>query len=86
MPSRQNMRVAVVGAGIVGSAMAFYLSRLGVEVTVLEAETPGAGTSGRSFAWINSFGKQPRFYHDLNRRALDTWDRFARLLDGETGL
>ncbi|MDP6452563.1 MAG: FAD-dependent oxidoreductase [SAR202 cluster bacterium] len=86
MPSREIMRVAVIGAGIVGASIAFYLSRLGVEVTVLEAETPGAGTSGRSFAWINSFGKQPRHYHDLNRRALDTWDRFARLLDGETGL
>ena len=81
-----SQRVVVVGAGIVGASIAFYLSRLGVDVTVLEAETPGAGASGHSFAWINSFGKEPRHYHDLNLRSLDTWDRFARLLDGEIGL
>ena len=86
MPNSENLKVTVVGAGIVGAAIAFHLSRLGVNVTVLEAETPGAGASGHSFAWINSFGKEPRHYHDLNRRSMDTWDRFARLLDAEVGL
>ena len=57
MPNSENLKVTVVGAGIVGAAIAFHLSRLGVNVTVLEAETPGAGASGHSFAWINSFGK-----------------------------
>jgi glycine/D-amino acid oxidase-like deaminating enzyme len=50
MPNSENLKVTVVGAGIVGAAIAFHLSRLGVNVTVLEAETPGAGASGHSFA------------------------------------
>jgi glycine/D-amino acid oxidase-like deaminating enzyme len=86
MSTGNSQKIVVVGAGIVGAAIAFYLSRLEVDVTVLEAETPGAGASGHSFAWINSFGKEPRHYHDLNRRSMDTWDRFSRLLDGEIGL
>ena len=80
------MRVAVVGAGIVGGAIAFHLARRGAEVTLIDAGEPGMGASSHSFAWINSFGKEPRHYGALNRRALDTWDRFARLLGADIGL
>ena len=80
------MNVAVVGAGIVGGAIAFHLARRGAEVTLIDAGEPGMGATSHSFAWINSFGKEPRHYGALNRRALDTWDRFARLLDADIGL
>lgn len=80
------MRVAVVGAGIVGGAIAFHLARRGAQVTLIDAGDPGMGATSHSFAWINSFGKEPRHYGALNRRALDTWDRFARLLDADIGL
>ena len=80
------MRVAVVGAGIVGGAIAFYLARRGADVTLIDAGEPGMGATSHSFAWINGFGKEPRAYSGLNRRSLDTWDRFARLLDADIGL
>ena len=80
------MRVAVIGAGIVGGAIAFYLARRGVDVTLIDAGDPGMGATSHSFAWINGFGKEPRTYNALNRRSLDTWDRFARLLDADIGL
>jgi len=47
--------------------VAFRLALAGAQVTVLEgADRVGAGTSGRSFAWINSNAKTPRAYHELN--------------------
>jgi glycine/D-amino acid oxidase-like deaminating enzyme len=61
------MDVVVVGAGVIGAAVAFRLAQAGARVTVLEsADRLGAGTSGRSFAWTNSNGKTPRPYHNLN--------------------
>ena len=80
------MRVVVIGAGIIGSTIAFYLARRRVDVVLLDASEPGMGASAHSFAWINAFGKTPRHYNELNRRSLDTWDRFARLLGGDIGL
>ena len=80
------MKVTVIGAGIVGSAIAFHLARRGARVTLLDAGKPGMGASSHSFAWINAFGKEPRRYNELNRRSLDTWDRYARLLNADVGL
>ena len=74
-------RIVVVGAGIVGASIAYHLSRRkGVTVTVLERDEPCAGASEHSFAWLNSFGKDPVSYHHFNRRSMDIWDRFAHRL------
>ena len=81
-----KLRVVVVGAGIVGASIAFHLPRRDAEVTIVEQGRPGAGASGHSFAYVNSFGKEPAFYHDLNSRSLDMWDRFARRLNADIGL
>jgi glycine/D-amino acid oxidase-like deaminating enzyme len=56
--------------GVLGASTAFRLAEAGLRVTILEAERVGAGTSGMSFAWINSNGKPPRPYHDLNLAGL----------------
>jgi len=67
MLNGDTMDVVVVGAGVIGAAVAFRLAQAGARVTVLEsADRVGAGTSGRSFAWTNSNGKTPRAYHELN--------------------
>ena len=77
----KKLRIIVVGAGIVGASIAYHLSRRkDVAVTVLERDEPCAGASGHSFAWLNSFGKDPVSYHHFNRRSMDIWDRFARRL------
>lgn len=77
----------IVGAGIIGATIAYHLSRRkGIDVTVLERDSPGAGASGHSFAWVNAFGKEPRDYHTLNRRSLDMWYRLAHQLDADIGI
>ncbi|HEY3608778.1 MAG TPA: FAD-dependent oxidoreductase [Pseudonocardiaceae bacterium] len=60
------VRAVVVGAGVYGAAVAAALTRRGARVTVVDAGSPGGGTSGATFSWLNSCGKQPRAYHDLN--------------------
>ncbi len=64
------MKVIVIGAGIIGSNVAWRLAQKGASVIVVEAERPGGGTSGNSFAWVNSHRKPPRSYHELNVRGM----------------
>ena len=83
----KKKKVVIVGAGVIGAAVAYHLSqRDEITVTVLERDIPGAGASGHSFAWANAFGKEPRDYHTLNRRALDMWYRLAHQLDADIGI
>lgn len=57
-------RILIVGAGVIGAAIAYRLAQGGARVTVIEAETPAAGASGRSFGWINaSFSLDTDHFH-----------------------
>ncbi|SCB38030.1 NAD(P)/FAD-dependent oxidoreductase [Rhizobium lusitanum] len=60
------MRVVVIGAGIVGSSVAYEAAKAGAEVTVLEAGKIAGGASATSFAWTNATGKRPQPYFALN--------------------
>ncbi|WGF89831.1 NAD(P)/FAD-dependent oxidoreductase [Marinivivus vitaminiproducens] len=60
------MKIVVIGAGVIGSAVAFRLAQAGAEVTIVEANRVGGGTSGISFAWTNAHDKPPRPYHEMN--------------------
>ena len=76
------MRVVVIGAGVVGSSVAFRLAQAGAAVTVLEAGRIGGGTSHTSFAWINSAsGGVPAAYHALRIASMaahrDFWREFG---------
>ena len=68
---------AVIGAGILGAAIAWRLARRGVHVVLIDKGQPGGGASSHSFAWINAGAKEPIGYHNLNRRSLEMWPRFA---------
>ena len=70
-------KVAVIGAGILGAAIAWRLAHRGVHVALIDKGQPGHGASSHSFAWINAGAKEPIGYHDLNRRSLEMWTRCA---------
>ena len=70
-------KVAVIGAGIMGAAIAWRLARRGVHVVLIDKSQPGNGASSHSFAWINAGAKEPIGYHNLNRRSLEMWPRFS---------
>lgn len=48
------MDAIIVGAGIMGAALAFRLAQRGARVRVIEAGLPAGGASGRSFGWVNA--------------------------------
>lgn len=79
----KNASVVIIGAGAVGSATAYRLAQAGAAVTLVERRFPGAGTSGSTFAWLNSFGKTPREYHRLNVRSIGEHQDLARELGGD---
>ena len=75
--------VAVIGAGIMGASIAFRLARRGVHIVLVDKGQPGHGASSHSFAWINAGAKEPIGYHNLNRRSLEMWPRFAAAIGDE---
>ena len=72
--------VTVIGAGILGASIAWRIAERGVKVTLIDRGSPGQGASSHSFAWINAGAKEPMGYHNLNRRSLEMWHRFAQAL------
>ncbi len=76
------MRVAVVGAGIVGASVAFWLSQRGARVWLLDRSRPASGTTASSFAWINANSKTPRDYFGLNRAGMEEHLRLRDELPG----
>ena len=77
-----NKHVAVIGAGIVGSSIAYHLSKLGVRVTLIERKTVASGASHGTFAWINAtWAKQPRHYHAFSQQGVNSWRRLQEELD-----
>jgi glycine/D-amino acid oxidase-like deaminating enzyme len=78
--------VVVIGAGIIGASIAFRVASRGARVTVIDKDQPGFGASSHSFAWINAGAKEPIGYHNLNRRSLEMWPRFADALAEDVGL
>jgi glycine/D-amino acid oxidase-like deaminating enzyme len=78
-----GLRVAVVGAGIVGASVAYRLSEGGAEVVLIDGAEPGSGTTSTSFAWVNANNKLPRDYFELNLAGMHEHGRLHDELGGE---
>ena len=81
----QPKNIVVIGAGIVGTSIAVNLIQYGANITVIDKDTQTNGASRLSFAWINAAGKTPFDYHDLNRRSMEMWPRYAQSLGRDVG-
>ncbi len=78
------MRLVVVGAGIVGAAVAHEAARAGAEVFLLEESLPASGVSADSFAWIGAprATDPPDPSTPLRRLALPAYRRLEALVPG----
>jgi glycine/D-amino acid oxidase-like deaminating enzyme len=60
------MQIVIIGAGVLGASLAYRLAEAGQQVTLLERAGVAQGTTGSTFAWINSNQKVPEDYYALN--------------------
>lgn len=65
--------VLVIGAGIIGASIAWYLSREGARVTVVESAEPGGVATRASWSWINANRGNPEPYFRLRMQAMAEW-------------
>jgi glycine/D-amino acid oxidase-like deaminating enzyme len=83
--TRQDIRrVAVLGGGILGASTAAALARQGVRVTLFAEGSLCNGASGRSLAWLNSYGRRSLEYQNLRLLGLDRYRTFASRVDDST--
>ena len=54
----ENTDVVVIGAGVVGCSVAWYLAREGVKVTILEREAIGSGASAHATGSLSLLGAE----------------------------
>lgn len=80
--------VAVVGGGIVGSAIGFGLASRGLKVAVLDEGDRALRAARTNFGlvWVQSKGDGMPAYMRWTRRSADAWPAFAAELQGLTGV
>src|ERR1700757_2319914 len=85
---RPDYDVAIVGGGLLGSAIAWGLGRLGKRVAVLDEGDIAKRASRANFAlvWVQSKGLGMPAYTVWTVRASETWGKLAMELKEQTGL
>ena len=64
----------IVGGGIVGASIAYYLAKGGAAITLIERHELATRASRGTFAWLNAtWAKQPQDYHRLNQMGMAGW-------------
>jgi glycine oxidase len=86
METKRRARVAVAGAGAIGSAVALTLARAGLDVTVFDPRPLGDNASGVAAGMLAPvaealFDPASASHLDLMRRGRDLWPAFAEGLD-----
>ncbi len=75
--------VAVIGAGVIGCSVAYWLTRRGLDVLLLEAGEIAAGASGACDGFLSVQSKEPGPMMDMTRRSLELFRRCRDELDGD---
>ena len=80
--SSKPNHVVVIGAGIFGVSAALHLTRLGVDVTIVNDGAPAGGASGRSLSWLNSARRTDTPYYRLRLAGIDRYRTLAATQPG----
>ena len=84
----RDFEVAVIGGGLMGSAIAWGLARIGQRVAVLDEGDAAYRASRGNFAlvWVHSKGLGMPRYSAWTMRSANTWTTFADMLRQQTGI
>jgi glycine oxidase len=84
----QSVDVAVVGAGVVGASVAYYLARQGAKVTILEREAIGSGASAHATGSLSNLGTEfaPGLSFQFALAGFREFSELAPLLAQDTGI
>jgi glycine/D-amino acid oxidase-like deaminating enzyme len=87
-PGRREFDIAVVGAGLVGTAIAYGLAKLGLQVALLDEDDRARRASVANFSliWVQSKGLGMPEYSAWSRGAADLWPGFHAEIAGLTGI
>ncbi len=83
------IKVAVIGAGIIGLSVAWRLAQRSINVTVFEAAEPGRGASRAAAGMLSVVAEtapEGRQFFELCRASRKLWPEFARGLSSAAGL
>ena len=85
---RNSYDIVVVGGGLLGSAIAWGLGRIGQKVCVLDEGDIAKRASRANFAlvWVQSKGLGMPAYTGWTMQASDSWPKLAAELREQTGL
>jgi len=70
----------IIGAGVVGSSIAYHLSEKTSDILVIDRQFPGAGTSGATQAWIWVHTKQPNWYAEFSMYSAELYPSLKKKL------
>lgn len=85
MSMSQPGRVVICGAGVIGAAVAYYLTRRGVRPIVVERARPGAAASGRAGGFLALDWTDPTPVGPLSRLSFRLHRELATELGRDTG-
>ena len=75
--------VVVIGGGVIGLSTAYFTSKSGMDVILVDKGIPGWEASGRNGGWAHAFGSNERVCKILSEN-IDIWQRLADELSSET--
>lgn len=73
---KAKAEVVIIGAGIMGASLAYFLAKKGKDVLLLEKNEIGSGTSSATAAWLWPSDKRPEHY---GRLAKASYERYMSL-------
>lgn len=84
----KTAEVVVIGAGVVGCSVAYYLAREGVDVVLLEREAIGSGASAHATGSLSLLGAEftPGPSFDMARASYSEFKWLVPELEAATGM